>query len=470
MNSFGAVTAAAIIIALLILAAKGLRLWVRIFDRFFLPTSVIAGLLGLCLGPQIAGRLYEEGTYLSQGIFPSPIVDVWRQMPGILISFVFAGLFLGKQLPPARKIWRLGGPQVLLGCTISFGQYAFGLLAAVLILTPFMEVNPLSGLLLEISMSGGHGTAAGLAGTFAELGFTEGQDLALGLATIGLISGVVFGTLFINHAVRSDAITIAREEPASDDEHYDLTSIQDNEKTNRKPASDTTSDPLTLHFALLSLSLIIGELLRRGLVLFERLTYGPLTGDIMSHVPLFPMAMIGGAILQAILTSSGKSKYVSRELVNRISGLCLDFIIVASLATMSLSSIGENWMAFVILAATGMGWTVFCFWVLAPRMLPDRWFERAIGDFGQGTGMVVSGLLLMRIADPKNKSGALEAFGCKQLAFEPFLGGGIITAIALPLCARLGAMTMLVFFAVATLTVIVLGITVFGQSSSNPRD
>lgn len=467
MNSFGLVTAASIIIALLILASKGIRRWVPVFDRFFLPTSVIAGLLGLCLGPQIAGRFYEEGSYLSQGIFPAPILEVWRQMPGILISFVFAGLFLGKKLPPFRKVARLGGPQALLGYTISFGQYAVGLFITLLILAPLMKINPLSGLLLEISLSGGHGTAAGLAGTFRELGFAEGLDLALGLATIGLISGVVLGTAFINFAVRSKAITIAREEPASEEEQYDLTSVQDNEQPGHKPASDTTSDPLTLHLALLSVALILGELLRRMLVSIEGLTYGPLTGDIMSHVPLFPVAMIGGAILQAGLTATGKDQHVSRELINRITGLCLDFIIVSALATMSLSSIGKNWAAFVILAVAGMGWTVFCFWVLAPRMLPDRWFERGIGDFGQGTGMVVSGLLLMRIADPKNKSGAFEAFGCKQLAFEPFLGGGIITAVTLPLCARLGPMAMLVFFSVATLAAIALGTILFGPTSKD---
>jgi ESS family glutamate:Na+ symporter len=468
MNAFGTVVAATILLSLLVLSARVLRRWVHTFDRFFVPTSVIAGLLGLCLGPQVAGQLYPEGTYLSQGIFPEQIVEVWRAMPGILISFVFAGMFLGKRVPPAREIWRMGGPQALLGYTMSFGQYAVGLMVALWILSPLMQVNPLSGVLLEISFSGGHGTAAGLAKTFTELGFPEGQDLALGLATIGLIAGVVLGTLFINYAVRRDSITIAREEPASKEEHYDLTAIQDNENFDTKTASDTTSDPLTLHLGLVAVALILGELLRRLLMLFEHYTYGPFTGEIMPYVPLFPMAMIGGAILQAILTSSGKDRHVSRELINRISGVSLDFIIVAALATMSLASIGKNWQAFVILAVTGLAWTVFCFWVLAPRMLPNRWFEKAIGDFGQGTGMVASGLLLMRIADPKSRSGAFEAFGCKQLVFEPFLGGGVITALALPLCVRVGPFALLVFFGTATLVSIVLGILLFRPSAITP--
>ena len=200
------------------------------------------------------------------------------------------------------------------------------------------------------------------------------------------------------------------EEPASE-ESTRPDGDSDNENFDVKTASDVR--PLTLHLGLVAIALITGELLRRLLILFEHYTYGPLTGEIMPYVPLFPMAMIGGAILQAILTASGKDRHVSRELINRISGVSLDFIIVAALSTMSLASIGKNWAAFIILAVSGLAWMIFCFWVLAPRMLPNRWFEKAIGDFGQGTGMVASGLLLMRIADPKTKR-RFQSFGCKQ--------------------------------------------------------
>ncbi len=47
-----------------------------------------------------------------------------------------------------------------------------------------------------------------------------------------------------------------------------------------------------------------------------------------------------------------------------------------------------------------------------------------MGDFGQSMGMTASGLLLMKIADPENRSPALESFGYKQLMFEPVVGGG----------------------------------------------
>jgi len=463
MQSLDDVAVAIILVTVLLLIGKGIRGVVPLFDRIFLPTSIIAGVLGLCIGPQVLGKLCSNIPALSDGVIPTTTLDIWGQMPKLLISVVFAGLFIGKTIPPPKRIWYMGGPQVFLGYTISFGQYVVGLLAVMFILTPFLGVNPLAGVLVEIAMSGGHGTAAGLAGTFTELQFEAGQDMALGLATVGLIAGVVLGTVFINYAVRSTAITIAREEPVETNERFELSAIQNNEAVETIPK--TTTDPLTLHLGLIAVAVIIGYCLLRVLIYVEQHTYGPFTGELLAYVPLFPMAMIGGAILQVTLMKTGMAKWVSRDLINRICGMALDFIIVSAMATISLSRIGENWIAFMVLAVVGISWVVFCFWVLAPRMLPDRWFEKAIGDFGQGTGMAVSGLLLMRIADPHNKSGAFESFGYKQLPFEPFLGGGLVTALALPLCARLGPGILLIVFGLCAITTAVTGMWLFGALS-----
>jgi len=462
MESLGDVAQAVIVLCLLLVVAKGVRRVVPVFDRLYLPTSIIAGVLGLLLGPQVAGRWLGGPAHGGEGFIPAPVLEVWGQMPRLLISVVFAGLFIGKTLPGLRKLWRMGGPQALLGYVVSCGQYTVGLAVTLLVLTPLFGINPLAGVLLEISMSGGHGTAAGLAGTFAELDFAAGEDLALGLATVGLVAGVVLGTVFVNLAVRSPRIKIARQHRTDGTEHLELSALQSNEAPEAGDQGASSTDPLTLHLALIAIAIAIGWLLLKALVGIEARTYGPLTGPLMPYVPLFPVAMIGGAILQGVLMWTGLARHVSRELINRICGLSLDFIIVAAMATLSLASIGENWAPFTVLAITGVAWTAFCFWVLAPRMLPDHWFERGIGDFGQGTGMAVSGLLLMRIADPANRSGALESFGYKQLPFEPFLGGGLLTALALPLCARLGPVVLLAGFGAATLLATVTGILVFG--------
>lgn len=84
--------------------------------------------------------------------------------------------------------------------------------------------------------------------------------------------------------------------------------------------------------------------------------------------------------------------------------------------------------------------------------------------FGQSMGMTVTGLLLMRIADPTNRSGALEAFGYKQLMFEPIVGGGLFTAASLPLIARFGPGWVLALCAALMATWAVVGLRTFGAS------
>ena len=60
----------------------------------------------------------------------------------------------------------------------------------------------------------------------------------------------------------------------------------------------------------------------------------------------------------------------------------------------------------------------------------EEWFERAIAEFGNSTGVAASGLLLLRLADPRNSTNTLPVFSIKQLFLQPLLSGGLITVIA----------------------------------------
>jgi glutamate:Na+ symporter, ESS family len=44
--------------------------------------------------------------------------------------------------------------------------------------------------------------------------------------------------------------------------------------------------------------------------------------------------------------------------------------------------------------------------------------------------VAASGLLLLGMADPDNRSGALPAFSIKQLLLQPVLAGGVVTVAA----------------------------------------
>lgn len=457
---------AILLIGIFLLLAKMIKSRVLFLERIFLPTSIVAGFLVLVLGPQGMGRLP-----ITDGLFPAEIMEVWKSLPGMLISVVFAALFLGSRIPGPREIWVKAGSQIAFGQTLAWGQYVLGITLCMLVLTPYFGMSPMAGALIEISFEGGHGTAAGMAETFRELGFPEGADLALGLATVGLVSGVVLGTILINWAVRKKHISQAGEMGLDAVVGLDADHLEEMRELQwEKKQEAESTDPLSIHLGVVGLAVALGWLIRAGLLWIENNTWAASGGPkLIAYVPLFPLAMIGGVIIQIFVDRFGQQRHISRRLMNRISGASLDFTIVAALGSLSLTAVGQNWAPFLLLSLTGIFWNVFGVLVLAPRLIPLDWFERGIGDFGQSTGVTVTGLLLMRMADPQNKTGAMESFGYKQLLFEPIVGGGLFTAASLPLIVEFGPGFVLALTGGITAFWLCFGYVFFGRKIRRNR-
>ena len=96
----------------------------------------------------------------------------------------------------------------------------------------------------------------------------------------------------------------------------------------------------------------------------------------------------------------------------------------------------------------GAIWSVGCVLFLGPKLFLYAWFERSIAEFGQATGVTATGLMLLRTVDPENKTPAAMSFGYKQLLHEPFMGGGLWTALALSLVYKFGWLPVFGFCAV----------------------
>jgi glutamate:Na+ symporter, ESS family len=152
--------------------------------------------------------------------------------------------------------------------------------------------------------------------------------------------------------------------------------------------------------------------------------------DLFRSFPLFPLAMLGGLIIQIVASKVGVATYFDRATFSRILGFALDFLVVAAISAIRLDVFLAFFWPFSILMLSGLAWVLFATWFIAPRMLPDAWFERAITEYGMQTGVTAMGLLLLRVADPHFETPAAKAFGFKQIVYEPFMGGGFITAAA----------------------------------------
>ena len=460
---------ALILLTALLLLGKWMRVKIGWVQKLFLPSSILAGFIALALGPQVLGSLAETWNipWLADGgVFTEQILDVWKVLPGLLISVVFAALFLGAPVLSPRKVARLAGPQLSVGLAYATGQYIIGIGLTLLVLTPLFGLHPAAGALIEAAFEGGHGTAAGMKQVFEDFGFEGGSDLALALATVGLVSGIIIGVAVINWAVRKGkAECLDNGLQMSLEEQRGLYRKDENIPAAMMTSRPSSIEPLSLHLATVGLAILIGWLLLSGLQWLESALWGEYL-QLMEYLPLFPLAMLGGVVVQLYLDKTGNGYLLDQQMMFRIQGLALDLLIISALATLSLTAIAENWESFLILSISGVAFSTFVLVWLTPRILPSFWLERGVGDFGQSMGVTATGLILMKIADPEDKSPALEAFGYKSLAMVPFFGGGMITAAAIPLIMQFGPVPFLLVMIVLFIVSVWWGMRYFKKVKS----
>lgn len=474
---------AIVLLATVMLIGKLIRVKVPWVQKLLLPSSIIAGFVGLLLGPEVLGHLSGPTgwTWLEEGgIFTEDILEIWSALPGLLISVVFATLFLGSRIPSPARVAKLAGPQLSIGFAYGSGQYVVGLLMGILVLAPFFDVPAYFGGLIEIAFEGGHGTAAGMAPAFDDMGIPEATDLAVAMATVGLVSGIIIGVAVINWGVRTGRTQVlAHTSEQSEGELRGLYSDTEKVWAGRLTTRPGSIEPLTLHVAVVGLAIIIGWLLLEGLVLIEDWLWGQpdsvwpgADGEgttLLGYVPLFPLAMIGGVVIQVFLDKTGRTNLLDHELMKRIQGLALDILIVAALSTISLSVISEYWQAFLVLSVVGIVFCVTMLLVFTPRIIPAFWLERGIADFGQSMGVTATGLALLKVADPEEKSPAMEAFGYKQLIFEPIFGGGLVTALAIPIMFATGSVYWILIPMVVIFIISITGGMIYHRGVKNGK-
>ena len=429
-------------ICVLLVTGIVIRSCFPVFQRFFIPSSVIAGFAGLIVINTLIHLLSPEW------------FATFGKLPGFLINIVFAGLFLGTAPTSLKKIWHLAAPQFCFGQIIAWGQYVVGLGLVFFLLAPVFNVPDVFGNLLEIGFEGGHGTVGGLAETFRELGWQAGADLGYTVATCGMILGIVIGMILINIAVRRGYVRDVR----TFDDRETLERIgffrrEEQPLAGKQTVSPDSVDSLALHIALVGIAILIGYGIKQLLILTDGMTPASFRElHIMQSLPLFPLCMIGGVLLQLFLRKTRLDMLADHGQMKRITGAALDFLVVAAIASIRLEFVIAYWAPLSLLVLAGIVWNVFAVMYIGPRIFENAWFERSIAEFGQAMGVTATGLMLLRTVDPKSKTVAMEAFGYKQLLHEPVMGGGFWTSLAVPL-VMLGKGMMIWFVSIAILVI-----------------
>ncbi len=384
-------------------------------QRIGLPAALLAGVLGLLLGP-----------YGPWPLLPAPVEALWARLPMVLLTFVFGTLMLGRPLPDLARLWKPAAAQTLLGLTLGFGQYLVGALAVLLVLGPWLGADPLMACLIEVGFEGGHGSAAVMGPIYADLGFAGGTDLGLAMATVGLLSSTVVGGLLVVLA-QGRGWLLAAESGSP------LCVLPET----APPATAAAASPdwperlrqLAANLALVGLAVGIGVVL---LAAVEHLAEpsGGVLRTVIDALPVYPLALGGSLLVRLALERSGQVQLAEPGLQSGMGALATDLLIAAATAGLNLPLLQRNWLPLLVLSGFGLAWNLLVMLLLGPRILPKGWFERAVIEFGQATGVAASGLLLLGMADPDGRSEAIPAFSMKQLVLQPVLAGGVVTVAA----------------------------------------
>ncbi|MBD3243535.1 MAG: sodium:glutamate symporter, partial [Chitinivibrionales bacterium] len=282
-------------LCLLLILGKIVRVKVPVIQKLYLPTSVVAGLIGLVILSTVGDRLADGWT------------AGWTRLPGFLINIVFAALFLGVEIPPLREIWRRSGVQLAYGQIVAWGQYLVGVGLVLVLLGPLFGVPHIFGVIVPVGFEGGHGTAGGLRPTFESLGWREGSDFGLASATAGIVSAIIIGFALINWAARKGYVKNLRDSTSmTPEEQAGFYPIGQRPSAGKQTTSPDSVESLALHLAIIGMAVLIGYGLKMALVAVENRIPAMASLGIFAGFPLFPLSMLGGLIIQSVANRTTK--------------------------------------------------------------------------------------------------------------------------------------------------------------------
>ena len=398
----------------LLIFGRKLKLAVQL-ERFGLPIAVISGIAGISIGPFGLVHVLSKET-----------INVWSNLPTPLLSLVFATLMMGRPIPNINGLVRPIVNQFLLALSLGFGQFFVGGLVVKYLLSPSIDTNPLMGCLIEVGFEGGHGAAAIIGKSLSRLGFSDGLDLGLAMATMGLLSSSILGSIFIFFGRTFDL---------SDTEKIVEQKENLYSKTNFGIFEDIRILIINLGFAGLAIS--FGVLLLK-LLRYISSSFGEFSKEIIFSLPVFPLILIGSLLIRYVLEKTKNTEFISNILQREIGILSTDLLIFTAMASLDIAVVLDNWLIILVFTIFGLIWNLICIAYFAYFIFDDYWFEKSLIEFGNSTGVVASGLLLLRLADPKNISKTLPIFTSKQLFAQLILSGGFFTVLAPLMISKIG--------------------------------
>ncbi|HPC38281.1 MAG TPA: sodium/glutamate symporter [Exilispira sp.] len=363
--------------------ATFLKRMIPLFNRYLIPVSIIAGFLGLIIGPEGLNIIKFNVKDLENIVYH-------------LMAIGFIALALKDR--PIRKGNDLPKTAFYIVATyLVQGIIGFGL-TLILFYTLFPNLFPPMGLLLPLGYGQGPGQAYSIGSSWEAKGFAFGGNIGLTIATFGYLWALIPGIIILNFLVKKHKMNI--ETP----KESELAFIIEKDEAGDAPIS-ASIDKITIQFFMIGIVYLVTYFTIKGL---NDLLY-PLGkfGETLAET-LWGFQFIFGTIyaigLRFLFNIFKKSKimiynYPNNYLLTRISGASFDFMVTAAICAISIRVFVANYIPILIITTAGGIITyLFCLY-FAKYTYRHYTLEYFIALYGMLTGTLSTGLALLREVD-----------------------------------------------------------------------
>ena len=320
---------------------------------------------------------------------------------------------------------------------------------------------PAAGMLVTMGYGQGPGQAYIWGNIYeTQWGFNFGTSFGLALAAMGFVSCSVGGVIYLRSLKRKgDPRVLAKlSDDASLDEDLKLEDIAG---PNEIPLSDSV-DKLTVQIGLVFTAYLLAFAVISLLTFLFNLTGIELL--IETVTPLlwgfnFIFGTLSGILLRSVLTKYKnrgiiKKEYINNMLMDRVSGLMFDIMVVAAIAAIYLAAFREPTILIPLLALS-IGATIasYIYVLHTTRLLfPKYPDESFMAFYGMLTGTASTGIILLREIDPR-----FETPAAKNLIYQALWA----VLMGFPLLLVLGFAPRSLGWLLATLAFMVVMFTFF---------
>lgn len=376
------------VVSILLAIGYFLRMKVKLFQRLFLPASIIGGFVGLLLGPQLLG-LYSP-VYITY----TESVPQWAN---VLLAVTFACSFLGESM---EKITKQAVASALVGGVVHQAQAVLGMIVAFF----FRAAIPIGfGLLPLYSLYGGIGWSVPVATIFQDEGYwMDAVPVAITIATIGVVGGIVFGIILVNIGIRKGLLvhTTATLDDLPEEFRTGYVPIGKRTPIGYAVSKSSSADPLTIQLAFVGVVVACALYLRNFLISID---------PFWNNLPLLSTSLFCSGVFGFIIGRIPLlQQFIDRDSMERISNVSLEYLITSAVATTSVEAFVTYIFPIAVICVVTIAATTWLTFFFSKRWNLQDWFASAVAQYGAYMGLLSTGLLLAKVVDPDHETVAAE--------------------------------------------------------------